>query len=417
MMTSIVYVGVLVGGLFSGVMADVFGRKLPILVALAGLALTAILNVILWDYKAMLVLRTFFGVFYGLGGPAWTTMACEITPAKWRMTVAGTGQVFFHLGVLFAVFLLWLNTMHGDISWRTQMLLSTIPALVCFVLSLFFLWESPAFLAMDGRHDEAKFVLESMRAMNKQPHVDIEYRSAAMGGRQQLSTCRAVIRQFQDIFSAKFLSTICMFSYLYAVLNFVFYGNVYAFPQVFHYMGGTVSNLKPVEILMIQVLIASLPGVIFGLVVGSRLPRKACIFVSMLLMALGNIIFALGIENRSAPMVLGMALFGGWTLKFFVNFAFVVVWQFTAESFPTHLRGTGCAIAFSAGRLGAIVAPALFEELLTVTGNTREYFLVICTLICLSGILPLPFWPETKDRSLEHLEDWEEQQEKMALRP
>merc|ERR1711933_626808 len=114
----------------------------------------------------LLVLRTAFGVFVGIGGPAWNTMASEITPSSWRMVLAGSSQILFQFGVLYAILIVWFNDPQMQhIDWRWQLVMSAIPSLICLSLSLPFLHESPAFLAASGRHGEALQVLDSMRRM------------------------------------------------------------------------------------------------------------------------------------------------------------------------------------------------------------------------------------------------------------
>mmetsp|Transcript_75023 Transcript_75023/g.160693 ORF Transcript_75023/g.160693 Transcript_75023/m.160693 type:complete len:510 (-) Transcript_75023:15-1544(-) len=395
-LTSMIYVGVLVGGLGSGWVADVLGRRLPLIMAYAGLAVLAILSAAAPNFSMLLVLRTAFGVFVGIGGPAWNTMASEITPSSWRMVIAGSSQILFQFGVLYAIFNVWLNDPQMQhINWRWQLVMSAIPSMICLLLSAFFLHESPAFLAANNRHDEALKVLDSMRRVNHRQDVSIGF-DVAPPARSSTGQGRGTAfgAQLGLIFSRRFRFTTLTLCYTYFTLNLVFYGNLYAFPQVLPAMQSTSgSGMPPTAQLALGVITGGIPGVVMAATAGSMLPRKLVIFMAMIFMGVSNILFSRP-SDATHESSFSTFLIGYWGLRFGINFSFVIIWQYAAESYPTIVRATGCSVVFSVGRLGAILAPMLFEHLTRHGGNHCTYYM-LCSVVCFVNCLFVPFWNET----------------------
>merc|ERR1719343_325569 len=93
-----------------------------------------------------------------------------------------------------------------------------------------FLDESPAFLAVQGEHSRAKQVLRRMRRLNGSAGGDVEYRPPP---RVEPQTWFEVPQTaLRHIFGRQYLWRTLTLLYSYVVVNFVFYGNLYAFPQV-----------------------------------------------------------------------------------------------------------------------------------------------------------------------------------------
>lgn len=73
-------------------------------------------------------------------------------------------------------------------------------------------------------------VLESMRYDNGKPDMSIEFR--ALPPRAPSTPLQKVMEPMQLVFSMKMLYTTCVSIYSCLVLNIVYYGCLYAFPQV-----------------------------------------------------------------------------------------------------------------------------------------------------------------------------------------
>ncbi len=82
---------------------------------------------------------------------------------------------------------------------------------------------------------------------------------------------------------------------------------------------------------------------------------------------------------------------------------FAVYAIYLPELFPTSLRSTGTSFCYNFGRLAAASAPFTIGEITKRLGGNIEGFRTAGTwvsLVLLTGLIVLPFLPETKDRPL-----------------
>jgi putative MFS transporter len=399
-LTSIVYLGVLLGGLAAGFAGDVFGRRAPIIVGYAMLAIVAVASAAAGSFAQLVMLRLIFGMFFGVGGPCWNTMAAEITPTSWRIVMAGTSQVYFQIGELYSIFITWWNDpMLIDVDWRWQLGMSALPALVCFFASLAYMDETPGFLAVHGEHDRARQVLEGMRSLNGRPEVDITYDPPPPV--QERRPARALAVQLRAVFGGRYLASTLILMWSYVVVNFHFYGNLYVFPQVLPDMADASQGFSPTAQLAFGVLTGEVPGILVASLVGAIMPRRLSIALYLLLQGGASLVFCLHIGVPSlSPLQRGLMTASYITLRFSVNFGFVILWQYTAEVYPTVARATGCAVCFASGRIGAIVAPPYYEKVKDISGGSHTTYFVTCSLLCLVNLMPLGMLEETQGKDL-----------------
>lgn len=117
-----------VGAFIFGLMADRYGRRLPLMVDLIFYSVIEVLTGFAPNFAIFLVLRCLFGI--GMGGE-WgvgASLAMEKVPAKWRGVLSGFLQQGYALGnLLAAVCYLFLFPRWG---WRPLFFLGGVPALL-----------------------------------------------------------------------------------------------------------------------------------------------------------------------------------------------------------------------------------------------------------------------------------------------
>ena len=116
------------GALIFGLMADRYGRRLPLMLDLVFYSVIEVLSGLAPNYLTFLVLRALFGI--GMGGE-WgvgASLALEKVPARWRGIASGLLQQGYAAGYLlaalcyFALFPKW--------GWRPLFFVGGLPALV-----------------------------------------------------------------------------------------------------------------------------------------------------------------------------------------------------------------------------------------------------------------------------------------------
>jgi putative MFS transporter len=78
---------------------------------------------------------------------------------------------------------------------------------------------------------------------------------------------------------------------------------------------------------------------------------------------------------------------------------------YTAEVYPTYLRGTGSGFAAASSKAGGILAPPLAAAVLTAAPGFTAIALVVAVPVALSALILAVAGVETRDRALEELAD------------
>uniref|UniRef100_A0A0E0F0G0 Major facilitator superfamily (MFS) profile domain-containing protein n=1 Tax=Oryza meridionalis TaxID=40149 RepID=A0A0E0F0G0_9ORYZ len=148
---------------FSGAVADSFGRR-PMLIASAVLYFVSGL-VMLWapNVYVLLLARLIDGFGIGLAVTLVPLYISETAPTDIRGLLntlpqfSGSGGMFLSYCMVFGMSLM------PQPDWRIMLGVLSIPSLIYFALTIFYLPESPRWLVSKGRMAEAKRVLQGLR--------------------------------------------------------------------------------------------------------------------------------------------------------------------------------------------------------------------------------------------------------------
>jgi MFS transporter, SHS family, lactate transporter len=117
-----------VGALIFGLMADRYGRRLPLMVNLVFYSLIEVLSGLAPNYTSFLVLRALFGI--GMGGE-WgvgASLAMEKVPPRWRGVLSGFLQEGYAVGYLLAACCYFV--VYPKWGWRPMFFIGGLPALL-----------------------------------------------------------------------------------------------------------------------------------------------------------------------------------------------------------------------------------------------------------------------------------------------
>ncbi len=117
-----------IGAIFFGLLADRYGRRIPLIVNILYYSLIEVLSGLAPSYKVFLILRLFYGI--GMGGE-WgvgASLTMESVPAKWRGILSGLLQEGYALGFLLAAAAYRFVFPHWG--WRPLFFVGGLPALL-----------------------------------------------------------------------------------------------------------------------------------------------------------------------------------------------------------------------------------------------------------------------------------------------
>ena len=128
-----------VGGFVFGVLADRYGRRIPLMINMGAYTVAGILTGLAPGYTSLLAIRALFGIVMGGTWGVGASLAMEGAPVKYRGLLSGLLQEGYAAGnVLAAVLYFFFHWM----GWRTLFILSSLPAVPLFFFILYRVPES-----------------------------------------------------------------------------------------------------------------------------------------------------------------------------------------------------------------------------------------------------------------------------------
>lgn len=380
-----VYLGIFLGNLASGPFGDNFGRRRLVLASYLGSATFSILSSIAPGVGALVAARLLVGVSIGIGQPAAFAIGSELTPAAWRITFTTALMAFFSMGEMYSASLIICgDSSMGSLRWRSLLRWGALPSAVLCVASLLLLHESPSFLSTRGADIEARAVLESIRGDNMASEVCLDFASAKAD--VELSTMpfmEVVRRQWEVVFGGSLLIATAIIMFSCFTLNLLYFGSLYAFPQVLpHVFGDAAAS---------ELFIGAsweLVGYALSLLVGATMSQKRGIWLYLGLAMASLLAFAATAAAQQRTWSAdAFTYIGYYGLKCSSTMGFVIVYQYAIELYPTEARITGTACVFAGGRVAAMLAPLLYELVLVHTHSFRIFFAGMALLSALNALL------------------------------
>lgn len=157
--------------LLAGQLSDRYGRKRILSISAVLYAISAILSALAPSFTFLVIARMIGGLGVGFSLIIAPIYIAEIAPAKLRGTMVSFNQFNIVLGISIAFFTnylilkyaqsdsLWAQSLKlNEYNWRWMLGLETLPAIIYF-FGLLFVPQSPRWLIMKGREEEALVIL------------------------------------------------------------------------------------------------------------------------------------------------------------------------------------------------------------------------------------------------------------------
>ncbi|HLO13155.1 MAG TPA: MFS transporter [Pseudoneobacillus sp.] len=348
---SINSIGMAVGALLFGVLADRIGRKNVFIITLLLFSVGSGVSAFATTLSFFLILRFLIGM--GLGGelPVASTLVSEAVPAEKRGKVVVLLESFWAGGWLVAALISYFVI--PKFGWQAALLISAIPAFYGLFLRLK-LPDSPRFTSLNPK--EKISVLESMK----------------------------------KLWSKEYARRTMMLWILWFCVVFSYYGMFLWLPSVMVMKG--FSLIKSFQYVLIMTL-AQLPGYFTAAWLIEKMGRKFVLITYLVGTALSAYFF--GVADSLALLITS-----GIFLSFFNLGAWGALYAYTPEQYPTIIRGTGAGMAASFGRVGGILGPLLVGYLVAQKQNMSIIFTIFCAAILIGAAAVLFMGQETKNKEL-----------------
>ncbi|XP_049287383.1 facilitated trehalose transporter Tret1-like isoform X2 [Anopheles funestus] len=168
-LSSINLICVPLGSIFSGMLAQPIGRRRAMQLINIPIFIAWMLFHFASDVTFLYLGLALAGISGGLGEAPVLTYVAEITQPCYRGMLAATGSTCVILGVLIEFL------MGSFMKWRTVALISSVVPILAATL-LFFIPESPVWLASKGRLEQSKAALAWLRGWTTEEQVEAEFK-------------------------------------------------------------------------------------------------------------------------------------------------------------------------------------------------------------------------------------------------
>lgn len=381
---SIGLIGMALGAVISGTVADRIGRKKVFTITVLLYSIASAFCALSWNYQSLLVFR--FLVGFGLGGelPVAATLVSEYAPSRVRGRFIVLLESFWGLGWIAAACIAYFFIpVYG---WRMAFLIGALPALYVCLIRLH-MPESVRYLLTRGRVDEARQIVLSLE---KQLHVP----SALFTGETEPVPVVAKA-SFRELWKKPFMTRTIMLWLVWFGINFSYYGIFMWLPSLVFQQGFTV--VKTFEYVLIMTL-AQLPGYYCAAWLVDKIGRKYTLSAFLLFSGVASYFF--GHASTAATLMMW-----GSVMSFFNLGAWGVLYTYTPEQYPTAIRALGSGWAAGFGRFGGMAAPMMVGALLARSFGFASVFYMFALVFAAVAVIVLSLGVESKQKDLESLSD------------
>jgi len=398
-------VGCLLGALASGALSDRFGRKRLLILSALLFAVSSVGTGLAGSIRTFILWRMAGGMAIGLASNLSPMYIAEVAPAAIRGRLVAVNQLTIVLGIVLAQLVNFLiaekvpdgftadrirESWNGQYGWRWMFGVTAVPSML-FFLGMFFVPESPRWLAKRGLRERARGVLARIGG---EPYAE-----GAVADIEETLRQESEKVDFGALLEPR-LRPILILGIGLAVLqqwcgiNVIFY---YA-KDVFADAG---SKADDTFLQIVYIGLTNLAFTFVGMAAVDRWGRRPLMLFGFMGLAAIYILMGSGFMAgvKGLPIV-GLVLLA---IACYACTLAPVTWVVLAEIFPNRIRGAALSVAVFSLWSACTVLTVTFDPLRKAVGSACTFW--IYAAICVTG------WafiraklPETKGKTLEDLE-------------
>ena len=381
---SIGLIGMALGAVVSGTIADRIGRKKVFTITVLLYSIASAFCALSWNYQSLLVFR--FLVGFGLGGelPVAATLVSEYAPSRVRGRFIVLLESFWGLGWIAAACIAYFFIpLYG---WRMAFLIGALPALYVCLIRMH-MPESVRYLLAHGRVGEARQIVVSLE---RQLHVPV---APFVSEKETVPVVAKA--SFRELWKKPFASRTIMLWLVWFGINFSYYGIFMWLPSLVFQQGITV--VKTFEYVLIMTL-AQLPGYYCAAWLVDKIGRKYTLSAFLLFSGVASYFF--GHASTAAALMMW-----GSVMSFFNLGAWGVLYTYTPEQYPTAIRALGSGWAAGFGRFGGMAAPMMVGALLARSFGFASVFYMFALVFAAVAVIVMSLGVESKQKDLESISE------------
>lgn len=375
--------GLMIGGLFGGVISDRFGRKKTLVACCAFYSILTLPIYFVQSYETFAILRILAGMGLGACIPVSITLMSEFAPTKNRGFFTSSIMAFYVAGwVIAGIVAAYVVPLLG---WRFCFLIGAMPVFYAIILAIKLI-ESPHWLLSKGRERDAINVIQTIEKTVNGKASEWVPGSLIVPPPPKSVGVRAII-------SLDYRKTTINLFIIYFMGSMVVYGVTAWLPTLLILKG---YGLTQSYVLSILINIASIAGSLATGYAADIIGRRNNIVYSYVFTA--GIIVLLGLATS-----LWLTVIIGVMAGIAITWGLSGVQPVLAEAYRTEFRNTGVAWVQAFGRLGGITGPiaaGIIQQIGFGFTGTLIFFAFPSIIV---AIVAYMYVTETKGRTIESL--------------
>ena len=345
---SMAFLGMMIGAIFAGRMADSWGRRRTILGCAIVFSIFTVLCAFAPNAAVFGALRLLAGI--GLGGlvPSANALVAELVPTKWRSTIATLMMSGVPIGGSIAALVgIQLIPAYG---WESMFLVAVLALVIVVPLGLRYL---PETLAPVGATEKAARKAAGKASGVKEPSG------------------------FSSLLRAPYLGVSVLFALATIATLFAWYGLGTWLPNLMQLAG---YNLGSALTFALALNLGAVAGSVITAWAGTRFGPVPTAIAAAAVAAGALMVLVTGPSVTVVYLMLVLAGVGTHGTQCLIIAA-------VASHYPGHLRGTALGWALGTGRIGAVAAPQVGGLLLAAGLGVNSNFLAFAGAAAIAAVL------------------------------
>ncbi|KAJ3691445.1 hypothetical protein LUZ61_020609 [Rhynchospora tenuis] len=391
----------LIGSLSGGHTSDAIGRKWTMGLGAIVFQFGVIIMTFAPSYSILMIGRLMAGVGMGFCGMISGVYIAEISPAAARGTLTSFIEISINLGILLGYVSNYaFSGLSMHINWRFMLGVGVLPS-VFIGIALFVIPESPRWLVMKNRLEEARVVLVKL----SETDIEVEQRMEEIKEAARTSKdCegKAVLRELLNPSPA-------VLRMLFAGCGMQIFQMITGIDAVCYYSPTIFKNAgmkSDKEILAATIAVGSSKTIfiLVAIFLVDKVGRKPLLYVSTIGMTCCLFILSIALTLPNSAFGIELAILAVCSnVAFFSVGMGPICWVFSSEIFPLRLRAQASALGQVGGRVTSGLVSMSFLSASRVISVAGVFF-VFAALSAISVLFVKFCIPETKGKTLEQIE-------------
>jgi SP family galactose:H+ symporter-like MFS transporter len=395
MVVGAVPIGAVAGAWFASRGSDRYGRRSLILAAAVIFTVGAIVSAIAPDSAILIISRIVIGFGIGVASATAPVYISEIAPANIRGSLVTFFQLAVTIGILVA-YLVGLAFSDVNEGWRWMLGLGAVPALALFI-GVLRLPQSPRWLIMEGRRDEAVAALKRVRPDGDEA-IELELQEIKTSMTHGVET-----GGWKDLLRPAVKAALLVGIGLAILQQITGINTVIYYAPTIIQDAGIDSNSSAI-LASLSVGIVNVLMTIVAVRLLDKTGRRTLLFIGVSGMSLSLFMLGGAFLGDTGTLTTVVAILS--LMLFVSSFAISlgpIFWLLNAEIYPLSVRGKAASAGTMTNWFFNFAVSLTFLPLIAAAGQTGAFWIYGAV-----GLVTLWFcWkfvPETKGRSLEQIE-------------